>query len=272
MTTTVASPPPPALPVSGLRRAWAPVRQSIALAQRSLLRTVRAPEQLLDVILQPVLVLLIMAYLFGGAVAGSVSDYVTFLVPGIVGMSIMLAAIPIGVSLNTDMEKGVFDRFRSLPITRAAPLLGAVLGDLVRYVIVFVATLGTGYALGFRIATGVLETLLAAGLSFAFALSLSWVSVLAGMLARSSGAVQGILFPLFIPLMYASNVFVPTETLPGWLQRVVDINPLTHLVEAMRALLLGGELGSSVWWLLGWCVGLTTVFGSLATWAYRRRA
>lgn len=253
-------------------RIWAPVRQSLALAGRSLLRTMRAPEQLLDVLVQPVLVLLVMAYLFGGAVSGSVSEYVTFLVPGIIGMSIVLAAIPIGVNLNTDMEKGVFDRFRSLPITRAAPLLGAVIGDVVRYVIVFVVTLATGYAMGFRIGTSVGETLLAAVLAFAFALSLSWVSVLAGMLARSSGAVQGILFPMLIPLMYASNVFVPTETLPGWLQTVVDVNPLTHLVDSMRALMVGGELGSSLWWLLAWCVGLTAVFGSLATWAYRRRA
>lgn len=264
MTTTTFDRPAPVSP-------WSGAQQSLALAQRALLRTVKAPEQLLDVIVQPVLMLVVMAYLFGGAVAGSVADYLQFLVPGILGMSILTAAIPIGVSLNTDMEKGIFDRFRSLPIARSAPLVGAVLGDVVRYVIVTVVTLLTGLAMGFRIGTDWPSALLACALAVVFAMSLSWVSVLAGMLARSPGAVQGILFPALIPLMYASNVFVPTETLPGWLQSVVGVNPLTHLVEAMRALLVGGDAGSSVWWLLVWCVGLVAVFGSLASWAYRRK-
>ncbi|MGO1317482.1 MAG: ABC transporter permease [Cellulomonadaceae bacterium] len=246
-------------------------RQSLALAHRALLRTVKAPEQLLDVIIQPVIMLVVMAYLFGGAVAGSVGDYLQFLVPGILGMSILMAAIPIGVNLNSDMEKGIFDRFRSLPIARPAPLIGAVLGDVVRYVIVTVVTLVTGLVMGFRIGTDVPSALLACALAVLFAMSLSWVSVLAGMLARSPGAVQGILFPVLIPLMYASNVFVPVGTLPGWLQAIVGVNPLTHLVDAMRALLIGGDMGSSVWWLLAWCVGLVMVFGSLASRAYRRR-
>lgn len=242
-----------------------------ALTRRSLLRTVRKPEALLDVVIQPVILLLVMTYLFGGAVAGSVGDYLRFLLPGILGMSVLTAAIPIGVTLNADVEKGVFDRFRSLPIARSAPLLGAVLGDVVRYAVVGVVTLATGYAMGFRISTDLGRTALAVLLSMVFALSLSWLSVFVGMVARSPGAVQGVLFPVLMPLMYASNVFVPTDTLPGWLQSVVDVNPLTHLIEAMRALMLGGSVGDHIWWLLAWCAGLTLVFGTLAVRAYRRR-
>ena len=274
-------PPVPArqLPTAPLReqvlgvspRPFPLVRHSLALAGRSLIKTWRTPEALIDVTLQPAIFLVIFVYIFGGAVAGSTHDYLQFLLPGILGQTIAQAAIMIGVNLNTDLEKGIFDRFRSLPIPRSAPLVGAVLGDVVRYVIVTMSTLIVGYAMGFRIHAGVLSMLAGCLLAVIFALSLSWVSVFVGMKARTSGAVQGIMFLLIMPLSFASSVFVGPGSLPGWMQGFVRVNPLTHLVDAMRGLFLGGPVAGPVLWTLTWCAGLLVVFVPLAMRAYRRR-
>jgi len=253
------------------RRPFPLVRHSLALAKRSLIKTWRTPEALIDVTLQPALFLVIFVYIFGGAVAGSTHDYLQYLLPGILAQTIAQGAIAIGVNLNTDLEKGIFDRFRSLPIPRSAPLVGAVLGDVVRYVIVTVMTLLMGYVMGFRIATDPVQALAGCLLAVLFALSLSWVSVFIGMKARTSGAVQGIMFLLIMPLSFASNVFVPTESLPGWMQGFVGVNPLTHLVGSVRGLFLGEPIGSHVWWTLAWCVALVAVFMPLAMRAYRRK-
>lgn len=253
------------------RRPFPFVRHSLALARRSLVKTWRTPEQLIDVTLQPVLFLTIFVYIFGASVSGSTHDYLQFLLPGILGQTIAMGSISIGVNLNTDIEKGIFDRFRSLPVARSAPLVGAVLGDVVRFAIVAVVTLGFGYALGFRIGTDPLRVLAGCLLAVLFGLCLSWLSVFVGMKARTSGSVQGIMFLLMMPLAFASTVFVSTGSLPGWMQGFVDVNPLSHLVNAMRALFLGGPAGHDVLWTLGWCAALVAVFMPLALRAYRRR-
>ena len=214
---------------------------------------------------------MIFVYIFGGAVAGDTHTYLQFLLPGILAQTIATGAIAIGVNLNTDLEKGIFDRFKSLPIPRSSPLIGAVLGDVVRYVIVTVMTLGIGYLMGFRILTDPLSALAGCLLAVVFALSLSWVSVFVGMKVRTSGAVQGIMFLIIMPLSFASNVFVPADSLPSWMQTFVAWNPLTHLVAAMRGLFLGTPMGDSVYWTLAWCVGLVAVFLPLAMRAYRRK-
>lgn len=252
-------------------RPFALVRHAAALARRSLIKTWRTPEALIDVTIQPAIFLLIFVYTFGGAVAGSTADYLRFLLPGILAQSIATAGIAIGVNLNTDLEKGIFDRFRALPIPRSAPLVGAVLGDVVRYVIVTLSTLVVGYAMGFRIGTTVPALLAACALGVLFALCLSWMSVFVGMKARTSGAVQGIMFLLVMPLTFASSMFVPADSLPGWMQGFVHINPLTHLVGAMRGLLVGGPVASDVGWTLLSCLVLVAVFMPLAMRAYRRR-
>jgi len=247
------------------------LRHSLALAKRSLIKTWRTPEALIDVTLQPAIFLVIFVYIFGGAVAGSTSTYLLFLLPGILAQTIATGSISIGVNLNTDLEKGIFDRFRSLPVPRSAPLVGAVLGDVVRYVIVTVMTLGIGYLMGFRIQGTVLAAVAACLLAIVFALSLSWVSVFVGMKARTSGAVQGIMFLLIMPLSFASTTFVQGDTLPGWMQGFVKVNPLTHLVDSMRSLFLGQPVGSHVWWTLAWCVAFVAVFMPLALRAYRKK-
>jgi oleandomycin transport system permease protein len=254
------------------RRRWPLLRHSLVLAKRGLINIVRTPEALIDVTLQPIIFLLMFTYIFGGAIShGSTQDYLQFLLPGILGQTIAMGGIAIGVNLNNDVTKGIFDRFRSLPIARSAPLVGAVLADVVRYAILCVVTLGFGYVLGFRAHTGVLEVLAACGLSIAFALCLSWASVFVGMIARTSGSVQGIMTLIVLPLSFGSNTFVPTKTMPGWLQSFVHVNPLTHLVASVRGLLLGGPVGTDVLWTLGWMAGLLVVFVPLALKAYRRR-
>src|SRR5471032_1610808 len=228
-------------PVVLLSRRWRTLRHALALAKRSLIKTMRTPEALIDVTLQPVIFLLLFTYVFGGALGGgSQHAYLEYLLPGLLGQTIALAGVALGQNLNADIEKGVFDRFRSLPIARSAPLVGAVLADFMRYLIVCVMTLGFGYIIGFRIQTNPLAMLAAIGISIAFALRFCWISVFVGMIARTSGAVQGIMFLLVLPLSFGSNVFVKTSTVPGWLQAFIKVNPLSHLVGTVRGLVIGG--------------------------------
>jgi oleandomycin transport system permease protein len=254
------------------------IRDSLILAKRTVTKMFRNPEQFIDVTLQPIIMTVIFVFIFGGAIAGSTGKYVEFALPGIIVQTIMFTSLTIGVNLNTDIQKGVFDRFRSLPIARSAPLFGAVLGDIVRHTIAIGVTLIFGAIIGFQFNLPWYDALLAVVMIIVFAVSLCWVSVLIGMLARSSGAVQGLSFLIVFPLTFGSSTFVPASTLPSWLQGWVSINPVTHVIEAMRGLLAGksfmaaGEtLGGELTWVLVSCVVLVAVFFPLATWAYRKK-
>ena len=274
---TTDHPLPSASPVSSAPSTSTPpggagLRHALALAKRSLIKTWRTPEALIDVTLQPVIFLLLFTYIFGGAIAGgSQHAYLQFLLPGLLGQSIAMAGVALGQNLNADIEKGVFDRLRSLPIARSAPLVGAVLADVVRYLILCVVTLSFGYLIGFRVETSVGHTLAAVAVSVAFALCFCWISVFVGMVARSAGAVQGIMFLLVLPLSFGSNTFVDVSTMPGWLQAFVKVNPLSHLVSTVRGLMLGGPVAHDLIWTLGWMAVLVGVFVPLALRAYRRR-
>ncbi len=249
------------------------VRHSAALAKRNLIGVWRNPEALIDVTIQPIIFILLFTYVFGGAIAGgSQHDYLQFLLPGILAQTIAFAGVAIGVNLNSDIEKGVFDRFRSLPISRAAPLVGAVLGDVVRYVLLCVITLGFGYVIGFRATTDPAQVLAACVLGVAFALCLCWISVYVGMIARTPGAVQGIMFLAIFPLTFGASTFVPVDTLPSWLQWFTDLNPMTYLVDSLRGLLTGGVVATDLLWTLGWMGALLAIFVPLALRAYGRRA
>lgn len=267
LTPTTAPTPPEAVTA---RRPFALVRHSAALAKRSLIKLTRTPEAFIDVTLQPIIFLLLFVYVFGGAIAGNTSDYLQFLLPGILAQTVAMT-ITIGVNLNSDIEKGVFDRFRSLPIARSAPLLGAVFADVVRYVTICVVTLGFGYVMGFRIQTNAAAAAAGCLVAVAFALCLSWVSVFIGMKARSSGAVQGLTFLVILPLSFGSTVFVQASTLPGWLQSFVNVNPLTHLVDTVRGLFLGGPVAGPLLWTVAWMIGLLVVFVPLALRAYNKK-
>jgi oleandomycin transport system permease protein len=249
------------------------LRHAVALAKRNLIKTWRTPEQLIDVTIQPIVFLLLFVYVFGGALGGgSRDDYLQFLLPGLLAQGIAMGSVALGQNLNADIEKGVFDRFRSLPIARSAPLVGAVLADFFRYLILCVIYLGFGYLLGFRVETGVVPAIGAVALSIAFALSFCWISVWVGMMARTSGAVQGIMFVLIFPLAFGSNVYVDPSTMPGWLQGFVHVNPMSQLAGAVRGLTIGGTTASHVGWTLLWMTVLLAVFVPLALRAYRRRA
>jgi oleandomycin transport system permease protein len=274
MTTTAPAGTARPLPLAtaGTPRTSTLWRQAVVLARRSLIKTWRTPEALIDVTLQPIIFLALFTYIFGGAIAGgSQEDYLQFLLPGLLGQTIAMASVSLGQNLNADIEKGVFDRFRSLPIGRSAPLVGAVLADLVRYVILFVVMISVGTFMGFDPTSwaGVLASL---ALAMGFALCFGWISVYVGMIVRTPGAVQGIMFLLIFPLAFGSNVFVQTETLPGWLQAFVKVNPISHLVGAVRGLMIGGPVATHLMWTFVWMAVLLVVFMPLAVRAYRRRA
>ena len=254
------------------------IADTLVLARRTVTKMTRNPEQFIDVTVQPIIMTVLFVFIFGGAVAGGTHQYLQFALPGIIVQTIMFTSMTIGVNLNTDLKNGVFDRFRSLPIARSAPLLGAVTGDIVRHTIAVGVSLIFGALIGFRFGTPWYSVLLAVVLMIVFAVSLCWASVFIGMLARSSGAVQGLSFLIVFPLTFGSSTFVPADTLPGWLQGWVAINPVTHVIEAMRGLLVGPEImaagssvGAEVGWVLVSCVVLVGIFFPLATWAYRRK-
>lgn len=256
----------------GLARSLSGVRHALALAGRALLRIRRNPEQFLDVTLQPLIFLGMFVYLFGGAIAGDRHTYLEYVLPGLMVQNVLFTTISIGVNLNADIRKGVFDRFRSLPIARSAPLVGAVLAEVVRYAVSVVVLLATGFAMGFRFGSGAWRGLVACLLVIGFAMCACWMSVLVGMLVRSEGSVQGIGFLVLFPVTFAASTFVRPDTLPHWLQVWVRVNPVNHVVEAARGLMVGGPVAGPLWASVGWSVVLLAVFAPLAVAAYRRRA
>jgi oleandomycin transport system permease protein len=263
----------PGLP--GRARSMTPdraLRHALTLAWRSLVRIRRNPEQLLDVTLQPIVFLTLFVFLFGGSIRHeSRHGYLEFVLPGVTAMTVVFASMGTGIGLNTDVTKGIFDRFRSLPIARSAPLTGTIMGDFVRYVITIAITFGYGSLLGFRIGTNPLFALAAVLLMFVFGFALGWIWVLLGLYVKSPQSLQGFGFIVMFPLTFGSNVFVQTATLPGWLQAWVKVNPVTALTEASRSLVVtGGPVATSVWHSLLWAIGITAVFAPLAVRRYRR--
>ncbi|GAA2448986.1 ABC transporter permease [Actinomadura vinacea] len=248
------------------------LRHGLTLAWRNVAQLRHSPEKLLDVTLMPIVFLLLFLYVFGGAVAGSTDAYLQKLLPGLVAQMAMFATMGLGTALNEDIHRGVFDRFRSLPIARSAPLVGAVLGDTARFVMVMVMLVGFGSLLGFRFHTDPLSVVAAFALAYVFYLAVSWFSALVGMLAPSPDTVQGLSFIWVMPLTFGSSVLMPdTSTMPGWLRAWADVNPVTHLAEAVRALTVGGPVGNHVWFTLAWAAGIVAVAFPLAIRAYNRR-
>ncbi len=246
------------------------VRHTAILSRRGVVKTLRTPESLMDVVLQPVMLLVLFVYLFGGAVTGSTHAYLQYLVPGIMVQTTVIATSTVGVNLNIDISRGIFDRFRSMPIARLAPLSGAVVAETVRYALAAVITVGTGVALGFRVHTSPPAAVVGVALLIAFALCLCWISVTIGLTARTASATQGIQLVAFLPLTFASSVFVPVDTLPGWLRVIVRANPITQLTDACRGLLVEGAVRAPLAWTLAWMVALLALFVPLSLWAYRR--
>lgn len=237
---------------------------------RSVLKIKHLPEQLFDVTAFPIIMTVMFTYLFGGAIAGSPGEYLDFLLPGILTISIVMITMYTGVSLNTDIAKGTFDRFRSLAIWRPAPMVGYLIGDLVRYAIGAVVILAVGMALGYRPGS-VSGTVLAVALVLLFSFAISWVWTLLGLLVDSEKAVMGVSMLALFPLTFLSNVFVQPHTMPGWLETAVNANPITHLVAAARDAMAGQWNSGEITWVVVASLALIAVFGPATMWLYERK-
>jgi ABC-2 type transport system permease protein len=247
------------------------VSAALTFGWRGMLKVKHVPEQLLDVTITPVMFVVMFTYLFGGAIAGSTGEYLDYILPGILVMSVLFTTVYSGVALNTDLTKGVVDRFRSLPIWRPAPLVGSLLGDAVRYLIAGTVIIVLGVILGYRPAAGLAGVLAALGLVVVFAFGLSWVFTTLGLLLRSPNAVMNAGFMGIFPLTFLSNVFVDPKTLPAGLEAFVDVNPISILATASRGLMEGNADAGAIAIVLAVAAALTAVFATLTTRLYRKR-
>ncbi len=248
------------------------LRNTFTLTWRSVLKIRTNMEDVMGLSLQPIMFLVLFTYVFGGAIAhGSTHAYLQYELPGLLVMSVVFATLGTGLMLNQDITGGVFDRFRSLPIARWAPLAGAVLGDMVRYVISVAVTIGFGMILGFRITTNPLSAIAGCLLLLAFALAMCWVSALLGLMVKTPQGVQVFGSIAIFPLVFGSSLLVPTATMPGWLQAFVKVNPITDLSEAERGFFTGGPVATPAVRSLLWALGIFIVFAPLAVRAYRRK-
>lgn len=259
----LASTPPPR-PAGGLAA-------SFTFAWRSLLKIKHVPEQLGDVIGIPVLFTLMFTYLFGGALAGSTSHYLQFLLPGTLALAVVFVTVYSGVTLNRDLATGAFDRFRSMPIWRPAPIIGALIGDAGRYLLASSLVIGLGLAMGYRPHGGPAGVLAAIALVLVFASALSWIWTTLALLLRTPNAVMSIGFVILFPITFMSNIFVDPHTMPRWLRAIADINPISHLATAARGLMAGHPTSGHVLWALAAAAVLTAVFAPLTTVLYQRR-
>ena len=236
---------------------------SIAFAWRAMLKIKHVPMQLFDVTAFPIMFVLLYTYLFGGALAGSPREYLQRLLPGILVMTVSWITIYTGQSLNTDISKGVFDRFRSLPIWRPAVLVGMLLADTVRYTMASAVVIIVGVILGFRPDGGALGMLGAVGVLLLFSFSLSWVWSAVGLTLKTPEAVMQMSMTILFPLTFASDVFVDPGTMPGWVRGFVEVNPITKVASAARGLMHGTDVGGDIVWVLVWSAALVVVFAPL---------
>ena len=244
---------------------------SLTFGWRAILKIKHVPEQLFDVTAFPIMMVLMYTYLFGGALAGSPTEYIQFLLPGILVMSVVMITMYTGVSVNTDIEKGVFDRFRSLPIWRPSVMVGYLLGDALRYTIASVVMLVVGLVIGYRPDGGAGGVVAGIALLVVFSFAFSWIWTMFGLLLRTEKSVMGVSMMVIFPLTFLSNVFVDPRTMPGWLQAFVNNSPITHLSSAVRELMAGDWPADEIAWSLGWAGLFVAVFGPVTMRLYNRK-
>ena len=245
---------------------------SLVIVWRNLMRIPRAPDLLIGFTVQPVMFVLLFVYVFGGAIQTPGFDYVDFLMPGIITQTIAFGGFLTAVGLNEDLKKGLIDRFRSLPMARSAVLAGRTLADMVMNSLAILLMIGVGLLVGFRFATSIPEILAGIALLLLFGYAFSWIFALIGMSVSSPEAANGVGFTLIFPITFISSAFVPVASMPAGLEQVAEANPVSVVVDALRALWLGGDLGDSLWLSLVWCAVLTAVFAPLAVRKYRLSA
>jgi ABC-2 type transport system permease protein len=246
------------------------VTDGVVVAWRNLLSMLRTPEVLVFSSIQPVIFVLMFRFVFGGAITVPGQSYVNFLMPGIFIQTVAFGSVTTAIGMATDLQGGVIDRFRSLPMARSAVLAGRTIADLVRsvWVVILMATVGT--IVGFRVQTNPLAALAAAGIILLFAFALSWVFAFFGLVTANPEAAQAASFPFLAIFVFASSAFVPLDTMPGWLQAFAEHQPVTAAINAVRALVLGGPTATDVVQALAWCIGIILVFAPLAVHRYRR--
>jgi ABC transporter DrrB family efflux protein len=246
------------------------VSDTLVLARRSLLRIRRQPDLLVGFTVQPLMFVLLFVFVFGGAIATPGYDYVDYLMPGIIVQSMTFGGFVTALGLSEDLKKGLIDRFRSLPMSRSAVLTGRTLADVASNVLQLAVMIGVGLAVGFSFATSVPEILAGIALVLLIGYAFSWVFAFIGLSASSPEAANAIGFTIIFPLTFVSSAFVPVDSMPSWLQKVAEVNPITTMVDATRALFLGTPAGNDVWGAVLWALGIIAVFSALAVWRYRR--
>jgi ABC-2 type transport system permease protein/oleandomycin transport system permease protein len=247
------------------------VRNTLTIARRNLLHIKATPEQLVEMSIQPLMFLVLFVYVFGGAIAGSSREYLQFALPGILVQSVAFLPFTTAIALNVDFQRGVIDRFRSLPIARSAVIGGRILADGVRIVWSILIITGLSVALGFRFDGGTAGALGALALVLAFGLTMCWPMAYLGIKARTVESVNTIGFMVILPLTFASSAFAAVETMPGWLQAFVKVNPVTSVIDATRGLMLGGPVARPLFWSIVWMIVIQVVFVPLAIARYRSR-
>ncbi|MFD9949778.1 ABC transporter permease [Nonomuraea sp. NPDC059023] len=247
------------------------ISQSLTLTWRSLVPLKNSPGQLLAMLIQPVFMIVIFVYLFGGAAGGDRGQAVQYMLPGVLVQVALMATIGTGMNLATDIGNGVFDRFRTMPIARMAPLAGRILADLCTMTVTLAMSVLVGYVVGFRVTTSPPAALAGLGLVLLFTMALSWASAWIGVIAKSVTAMQGVSTAVLLPLTFGSSAFIPATDLPGWLTAWMSVNPVSHLAASLRGFMVGGLDAADVWITLGWTAALLAVFVPLALRAYNRR-
>ena len=247
------------------------VRNTLTIARRNLLHIKATPEQLVEMSIQPLMFLILFVYVFGGAIASSSREYLQFALPGILVQTVAFLPFTTAIALNVDFQRGVIDRFRSLPISRSAVIGGRILADGARIAWSILIITGVSVALGFRFQGGVPGAVAAFALVVAFGLTMCWPMALIGITARTTESVNTLGFMIILPLTFASSAFVDPATMPGWLRAFANVNPVTAVIDAARGLMLGGPVADPVIRSLIWMVAITGVFAPLAIARYRRR-
>ena len=247
------------------------IRNTLTIARRNLLHIKANPEQLVEMSIQPLMFLLLFVFVFGGAISGSGDRYLQFVLPGILVQGMAFTPFTTALGLHKDFTQGLVDRFRSLPIARSAPIAGRITADVFRIVWSVVIMVGFGMLLGFRFEAGAIDAIAALLLVVAFGLAMCWPMAFIGITAKSPESVNTWGFMTILPLTFASSVFVPTGTMPGWLEAFANVNPITHIVDAARGLMLGLPFAEPLMWSVLWLAGITAVFGTLTVARYRRR-
>lgn len=248
----------------------AALSDALVVARRNLLRIPRQPDLLISFTVQPIMFVLLFVLVFGGAIKTPGYDYVDFLMPGIVVQTMAFGGFVTALGLAEDLRKGLIDRFRSLPMARSAVLAGRTAADVITNTVALAVMLVVGFILGFSFSTSAPEVVGGVLLMLLFGYAFSWVFALAGLSASSAEAAQAIGFIVVFPLTFVSSAFVPVATMPSWLQPVAEANPITVVVDAVRALWVGAPAGNAVWGAVAWSAGIALLFAALSIRSYRR--